>query len=247
VALFGLLALALSASAAVASPLKDYKGTDGGWLVFSVSTDMLHFVINQGQPDSTSVTLKFRRVGETTGDSVRSMPSVLLGHSDFSGELDDKTRIAAQRLAERWGFTIHPETYNTQVFALRMAPGDYEIYWIQIDGSVPGKRLWETLDEHVLPFRIEGGRAIYLGALTPVPLIGKNFLGFPTLIRWVLITDDQHDRDLTIARRNSPDIGPVDYQRDGQGRHAAQSPTEASPVPEQGGPPASEPANIRRF
>ena len=217
----GLIALVLSASAAFGSPLKDYKGADGGWLVFSISTGPGHLLVGQGQPANTNVVVKFRRVGERNGDSVSSQPSAaLFGHSDYSGELDDKTRAAAESAAERSDLTIYPEVYNTQVFVLSLPPGDYEVYSVQLTGQFGRMTVWQTYDERAVPFHIEAGRTSYMGALTPVPKLGKNLLGLPAFKNWALIFNDEHDRDLAIARRNTPGLGAIDDGAQANGAEA---------------------------
>jgi hypothetical protein len=228
-----LLTVWLGATACVAAPLKDYKGADGGWLIFSVSTGHAGaWPFGRAGPAGTSVDVSFRRSGDPSGDRVTSTPETLVvGHKDLSGPLDAETRGRSGVVFALDDPTTGPEVYDTQIFALRMAPGHYEIYTVKVSAREARGTVWQTYDRRQQPFQITSGRALYLGAVTPVPRYKNNISGAPIFQGWSLVLDDEHERDLAVAQRATPDLGPVD-----NAWNSATPPIDLGDEPAQDGP-----------
>jgi hypothetical protein len=200
-------------TAAVASPLSGYKGSDGGWLVLSATTAPGHIAIllGPGWPVATTVKVEFRRVGSHESDHIVATPSGPFNPDcDLSAPLDDATRRAAEMGLPPQLTIDKGDVYSTKVFAVRLPPGDYEIYKVQVTGSTGAMKYYLTTGkDRRLPFRIEPDRVSYIGGLTAVPA-GGNFLGLYGFRRWRLVLTDEHERDLAVARHKVADLGAAD-------------------------------------
>ena len=92
-----------------------------------------------------------------------------------------------------------------RIFILRLPAGDYEFptWQYQLYGSLDTTH---PLHIHPLTFRIEGGRAVYLGGFDPIAFERKEGLFNAKVNKgWVVVRDD-HTRDLPVLFNKCPGL-----------------------------------------
>lgn len=84
-----------------------------------------------------------------------------------------------------------------KLFVLRLQPGTYQFKsWTMASGLMTETPLWI----HPLTFRVEAGRAVYLGGFDPSIRQGENLLHQTAYSSWILVHDDR-SRDLPVFFR----------------------------------------------
>jgi hypothetical protein len=185
--------IVLLAATPVCWAATDYDGPDSGWVVFSITT-------STGNPGGTDVIANFRAVGSSgLGYSEESKPLGMFGSgADLTaGSFDSETRalVSATSRALMNGPT------KTDVFAVRLPPGRYEIYYLQVSGGQGTDSLTSHFTSHPIAFPINPGRTTYIGAITLAPIGVPGLFGLPRFIAWERVLIDQADRDLAIAAK----------------------------------------------
>lgn len=90
-----------------------------------------------------------------------------------------------------------------EVFALKLAPGDYEIY----NYTIAGKGTRHSVSEDFsIPFTITSRETIYLGEFLAMVTHGGNVSASLEQRAPIFVISDQLSRDAAIAAREEPDI-----------------------------------------
>ena len=179
---------------------RDYKGADGGWVVFSLNTLPMSL--------STVAGVQFRKVGGGGGGGFTWAASGVGSYSDLTAPLDEKSRDVLSR--DPTAFLDGP--FRTIVYAVRVPPGRYEIYSTNILTFVSNQAISQKFDKSTLPFEVRSGQTVYAGAIFLVPRRPPNSLRF--FSGWSELLVDESDRDIAIAKTKSPGIGPVSRAED---------------------------------
>jgi hypothetical protein len=176
--------LLLSCEAAKASGDLDanYRGSDGGVLVYSMGT------LDIGM----AFAFNYRKVGDHDRKGIMHYSSweaafgLVPPRFDFSGR-------------------------ETGIVALQnLEPGRYELYQFGFGGSGYGVRyLWSAADAFSIPFTIEPGKASYIGCFERAPSLGHPKREAIAGAAGIFIVSDRHERDLEIARKKDPKLPPV--------------------------------------
>jgi hypothetical protein len=100
-----------------------------------------------------------------------------------------------------------------RVVVKRLKPGNYEFYTVGIDGPsnmFGGVRL-ESRQNFSVPFTIKPGEATYVGDFTFILPVVPEAAPLPRAetANGYIVLSDQHDRDIPIAQKKTPDLGPV--------------------------------------
>lgn len=90
-----------------------------------------------------------------------------------------------------------------EVFALKLAPGDYEIFNYTIVG---GGARHSGSEEFSVPFTIKPRETIYLGEFMGMVTHGGNLVPAAEERAPIFVVSDQLARDAAIAAREEPDI-----------------------------------------
>ncbi|HWD25797.1 MAG TPA: hypothetical protein VG387_01430 [Rhizomicrobium sp.] len=85
-----------------------------------------------------------------------------------------------------------------------LEPGDYEVYGYGDPGNA--LRIRSTIS---IPFTIHAGQTVYIGDFAGLGIVGKDFLGIPVKTGAIFVVSDKHERDLAIAAKRDPQLGPV--------------------------------------
>jgi hypothetical protein len=96
-----------------------------------------------------------------------------------------------------------PEIFG-QVFVLKLAAGEYEIRDWRYGTAVGTRRL---INRGALKFKIEPGRAVYIGSLEPEISTGKSLAG-QTIAAAQVTVQDRRERDLAVFRKKCPLFDP---------------------------------------
>jgi hypothetical protein len=186
----------ISTAAQADTPFRNYDGPDGGWIVFSITTQ------NKGTSGyGGSVLVHLHRVGGhgQWGDPLSKTPDAT------APGFDSKTlTLAAHR-----GPAINGPT-ETRLYVFRQPPGAYEIY----DFGVTYAPIIFQKFNGPIPISVSAGATTYVGAFTFVPVrqnvsFANRLMTGAANFGWALVVNDRSDRDLEIARRKVPDLGPV--------------------------------------
>lgn len=170
---FGLLAACLVLSGCAASSDR-YSGGDAGVLVLSIAQDKdTRFSIYR---------LNYRSRDGRISDAIAWMKE-----SPLSSDTPD----------------FSEPSKSGEVFALKLAPGDYEIFNYTIVGD--GAR-HSVSEDFSIPFTIKAHETIYLGEFLGVVTHGGNISASPEQRAPIFVISDQIARDAAIAAREEPDI-----------------------------------------
>jgi hypothetical protein len=92
-----------------------------------------------------------------------------------------------------------------RVVVQRLKPGSYDFYGIELGDShaIDGHISMEAIHHFSVPFTIKPGEATYVGDFT---CMNKYELSGPDMY---MVLTDQHERDIPIAQRKMPNLGPV--------------------------------------
>jgi hypothetical protein len=194
------LAVLLAATPVFAAG-QDYNGPDGGWLVFSITTGTRN-------PDGTDVIVNFRPVGGGSAHTEESQPQGMF-HSNAdatAATFDPQTQAIVSGAA----LSLMNGPTKTDVYAVRLPPGRYEVFYVQVSGAQGTVHYASHFTSHPIGFAINAGRTTYLGSITPAPISIPGLFGLPRFVRWVRILTDQSERDLAIAAAHGATLGPVD-------------------------------------
>jgi hypothetical protein len=91
-----------------------------------------------------------------------------------------------------------------------LAVGDWEVYAFRLETHGGIRTRWYPTKVFSVPFKIQAGRATYIGSYQPVAYKYKNLLGEMTFGGAHFVVSDQSARDLPIARAKKPDLGTTD-------------------------------------
>jgi hypothetical protein len=130
-------------------------------------------------------TLMFRRAGTTTGGALEFSPPDPPIRSYTPDYQDDR--------------------FKANTFAVDLPPGDYEFYSYRFyynNGSV--EKTFSPKAEFSIPFKIERGKATYVGSLIAWGVWGRNFLGIPIPAGGYFVVTDQSARDLPLIAAKHP-------------------------------------------
>ena len=97
-------------------------------------------------------------------------------------------------------FTGHEEGDVTIDY---LEPGDYEVYGY----FAPEERL-HLRTTISIPFTIRAGQTTYIGDFASFAVMGKGMFGLPER-HGIFVISDKHERDLAIAGKRDPQLGPV--------------------------------------
>lgn len=104
--------------------------------------------------------------------------------------------------------------YSSEVFAIPVPAGDYEISGWKIDGDVglmigdaPRSKLTvkNRLPMHV-PFRVKAGEATYVGSYLAISVSGRNILNRPVFADGMILAKDQFAKDQARIAKYYPSI-----------------------------------------
>jgi hypothetical protein len=97
---------------------------------------------------------------------------------------------------------------NGAVFTKQLSAGDWVVSTFEIDTH--SRVRWYPIKELNIPFKIQAGRATYIGSFQPIGYMTKTALGISIAggVRWVV--SDQSARDIPIAQSQNSNLGPVD-------------------------------------
>ncbi|HRD27707.1 MAG TPA: hypothetical protein PLO65_05345 [Caulobacter sp.] len=172
----------LASPAMAAKPATEYAGADGGYLAYAVGDIALgmHF------------SFPYRRVALPDGAPV----------SDWKGEI-----------APRLGGAIYLKVKNPDfegretghVVVRRLPPGEYLIENFAFYGSSPtgSAYAWSSAKPFAIRFRIEPGKATYIGSFMRAPSPGPGVVPGIGPAGFFVIAD-RSARDLPIARPRLP-------------------------------------------
>ncbi len=101
-----------------------------------------------------------------------------------------------------------------KVEVLTLEPGLWEIDQFVMTGFSPsnssglflGGRGWESEHHLGLTFKVEPGRAVYIGAFTTTSVLGKNLFNWTVPAGGYVTATDRSERDLPIAKLKLPDL-----------------------------------------
>jgi hypothetical protein len=138
--------------------------------------------------------LRFRPVGERSG-------------GQFS------TFVKSYDLSYDHGFDVADGEWFVDSIAVRLAPGRYEIYALEMRSSAG--TITQTLLPDIkfsIPFEIRDGHVTYLGGYVGHSTMGRNFVGMEVRTGAFFRVFDQQARDLAFLVRKGavPDGLPVD-------------------------------------
>lgn len=211
--ILGLLFVSTAGRAAADTPLKDYSGPDGGWIVLSET--------NPDVPHKTRTFFRIRQVGGR-GQFISTNRGLFGGEipADAAAPAFDPQTRAQTAAAESAGFELWDMPNSTVVFVFREPPGAYEIYEVNV-GYIGTTAYVNALRAgHVIPITVTAGKTTYVGGFNAVPLrTPKTWLG-GYVPAWLLVLNDQSQRDLPIARQKAPELA---------GETTAQAPDSATP------------------
>jgi len=94
------------------------------------------------------------------------------------------------------------------VMTKELDAGDWEVHTYEVEAH-GGIRL-RPAKEISIPFKIQAGRATYIGDIQPEGHMTKGILGASMVGGARLVITDQSARDIPIAKAKKPDLGPVD-------------------------------------
>lgn len=181
-----LLALFATPALAAKKPVQ-YAGEDGGYLVYGVGTIAIgmHFDFPYGRvagPDGAAVTDWRGSVEPTVGGAIY----LKVKNPDFEGR------------------------ESGHVVTRRLPPGDYLIDNFAFYGSSPTGAAygWSSAKPFAIRFRIEPGKATYIGSFMRAPSLGTSLE--PTLgAAGFFVIADRSARDLPIAGTRLPADCPI--------------------------------------
>lgn len=187
----------IAAQPGAASDLTQYKGADGGWVIFSVTATGL-----------TGVNVYVRRIGEAgSGDRITLQPCSGLTHPEDIAAPSVDEKISARM--ESAGKSPVSWRTCTDVIVRRMPPGEFELNnadaglggWINYSQGFPN---------FSAPFAVVAGHGTYVGAISVIGSERRNVFGAPQFGGWSVFIDDDFDRDTTVARKKITISGPID-------------------------------------
>ncbi len=162
----------------------------------------------QGLTQQYVLSLFYRRVGETTHDTLTGGTRVL-----SLAEYDIQT--SKSKLHGLTNFlklnTDDDQSEQGDVLITTLAPGHYEIFNFSNFYSSGYVERTSTLPADIsIPFEIKPGLGTYIGNFKALTVYGRNIFGMsiPAGARYVVI--NQCDRDIAIAKRKNAAITDVD-------------------------------------
>lgn len=155
-----------------------------GWLVMSVSLNY--------ESGDFPVPFQSNMVGYRSRDTGASA-----FHRLFTGYFSER------RLAE---MDLVDGGLHVQVFARRLAPGDYEVYYGYM-GTDAGtaQQFVQSNRDFSIPFSVQAGEITYLGNFDARVFEGRNRLGMKIRSGGVFVVGDSMDRDLELAKARLDD------------------------------------------
>ena len=88
-----------------------------------------------------------------------------------------------------------------------LAPGDYELFTFSVvSGGYPGERRYAPPQDFKIPFSIRAGEATYLGEYMVVSAARNRILGITIHGDPYFVISDQHERDVTLAKKRHKEI-----------------------------------------
>ncbi len=165
----------------------DYRGYDVGILIFSTSTLKI----------SSNFAFYYKKLGD-----IRDVKSTY-----GAGTIDC-------RCLGFWRAKISDPDYDTgyetgKVQIQHLQPGDYEVYTLAFNGSIVAASLhWYPTKPFSIPFTIKSGQATYIGNFARAPSLGTPLAAQLDAAGYFVVSD-KRERDLEIARKKLPDLGPV--------------------------------------
>jgi hypothetical protein len=172
------IAMALTAISCMPIPLRDYEGSEAGYLVMSI---VAH------KEDYTGDVRYFFRIREAS-DRGRGDFLVYDRYNEPYKKLPDDESSLKMR----------------HVFVVRMKPGNYE--WFEHYAAMRGRRWWPDQTEN-LPFTINADTVTYIGGFEfyPIPYWDERW-DRDALARFRLLPNHDQKKDLQIAREKRPEI-----------------------------------------
>ncbi len=198
--LIGVLVAFVAGRAAADTAIKNYSGPDGGWIVFSET--------NPEVPHKTRIFFRIRQVGGR-GQYVDPAASLFQRATPVdvsAAAFDPLTRAQTHAAAASEGLDLWDMPNSTVVFVFREPPGEYEVYEVNV--SYIGTATWVNALEkgRVIPITVAAGKTTYVGSFNTAPLRRPNTWKGGYVPDWLLVVNDQSQRDLPIARRKAPDL-----------------------------------------
>jgi len=181
--LLAILSLLAIAACTTGLHVSNYAGPDAGYLVSSLGA----------QPGTVynGYTLFYRR-------------------KDRSPEGNGKIWWGQANILEGRQLDFEDGTGTGIVDVRRMPPGDYEIFNFQIfynAGNV--QKFFSSKQEFSIPFSVRPGSTTYIGEYLVAGVFGRNFFGMSLPGGGYFIISNKGDRDMAIAKRKEPALGPV--------------------------------------
>lgn len=165
----------MATGCAVAPKLRtDVPADEAGYVVFSIGADE--------QSSASYYKLNFRDPASRDSTDVTFFPST-------SPDADRKPDFTSA-------------AFEGSVFALRMKPGDYEIYnfTVRQRHESMSEMLFTAARDFSIPFVVEKGKVTYLGQYRAQLLKGKSVTGKEVTAIFYYVIEDQADRDIAVAR-----------------------------------------------
>lgn len=196
-AVIGVMLAFTATRPSAASGLTQYKGADGGWLIFSVTASGL-----------TGVDVYVRKIGEEgKGDRITVNPCAGFTHPEDITAPSVNEKIRAQM--ESAGKSPVGWRTCTDVIVRRLPPGDFELN--NVGAGLSGWISYrQNFPNFSAPFTVTTGRATYAGAISAIGSEGKSMFGAPAFGGWSVFIDDYFDRDTAIAQNKMIISGPID-------------------------------------
>jgi len=175
-------------------------------------------------PPSSTEGYLVASVDEIAPVDVQVLPKSLNGLLPLTGSYQLKVRKAGGEPIGTFGaahntFDLHANDLDTLrrfgfVTVKELPPGNYEIYSYVVkwrEGKFKDKAV-ASAEPFTVPFTIAAGKTTYLGNFGAVGFKQENQWGYSVPAGAYFVVSDKADRDLEIARRKMPEIGPVTKQ-----------------------------------
>jgi hypothetical protein len=170
---------------------RDYRGEDGGYLVYSV-----------GAPNNLGLPYWFSYHRTATVDG---RPA-----EDWKDRIYPRLGGAIYLRMKRPDFT---GAETGQVHVQRLPSGSYVVDEFHFDGLLPGvvTYSWSSGKPFSLPFTIRPGEATYIGTFMRFPSLGTSLQ--PVLgAAGFFVVADRSERDLSVAKTKLPESAKITVQ-----------------------------------
>ncbi len=103
---------------------------------------------------------------------------------------------------------ISDDRFKGTTFAMRLVPGEYEMYQIDFfyNRGQFGTDSFYAEEDFSMPFVVHKDESIYIGEYLAIPVHGKNFFGMPIPGGGFFVISDQRGRDFEVLQATLPDL-----------------------------------------